>query len=103
MKTVLSSQAAKELVEESQKYETKAPSLGSLYIDEFEAAVERLQAIPESGSPFGKLFRRVLMKRFPYSVVYSVSTDTIRIASIMHQHRGPKYISSRLKKESSDT
>ena len=103
MKTILSSLAAKELVEESQKYETKAPSLGSLFIDEFEAAVRRLREYPESSPQFGTHFRRAIMKRFPYSVIYSVSADTIRIASIMHQHRGPRYISSRLKKESSDS
>jgi len=103
MRTILSSLAAKELVEESQKYEKKAPSLGSLFVDEFEASVQMLQGFPESGPAFGPHFRRILMKRFPFFVVYAVATDALRIVSIMHQHRGPEFIASRLKQESSDT
>jgi len=39
MKIVLSSLAARELIEESGKYEEKAPNFGSIFIDEFEVSV----------------------------------------------------------------
>jgi len=99
MRTVLSSAAARELVGESSKYESKAQGLGNLFIEEFESAVGRIESFPESGSRFGSRFRRVLMRRFPYAIVYSPSLDVLRIVAIMHQHRGPEYIASRLGKE----
>ena len=102
MKVILSSAAARELVAESIKYESKASNLGSMFIDEFESATQRLTQFPESGHDFGPRFRRVLMHRFPFSVVYSASDDIIRIVAIMHQRRGPRFIVKRLDLESSD-
>ena len=99
MRVILSSSAARELVEESQIYEGKAPGLGDLFVDEFESAVQLMQQFPSSGSPFGNRFRRVLLKRFPYSVLYAMAGDVLRVVAIMHQYRGPKFIASRLEKE----
>jgi len=99
MRTLLSSTAARELVGESSKYESKAEGLGTLFIQEFESAVGQIQRFPESGSRFGVRFRRVLMRRFPYAIVYSPSGQVLRIVAIMHQHRGPEFIASRLDKE----
>jgi len=100
MKIVLSSLAARELIEESGKYEEKAPNFGSIFIDEFEVSVRLLQEFPEAGHVFGAHFRRVLMKRFPFSVIYAVSGGLVRIVAIMHQHRGPEFIAKRLEMDS---
>ncbi|MCP4901710.1 MAG: type II toxin-antitoxin system RelE/ParE family toxin [bacterium] len=99
MRVILSSSAARELVEVAKDYEDNSPELGSVFIDEFESIVQLVRQFPGSGSPFGKRFRRILLKRFPYSVLYAESKDVLRVVAIMHQHRGPKFIASRLAKE----
>ena len=40
MRAILSSAAARELVEVAKDYEEKAPELGGLFIDEFESVVQ---------------------------------------------------------------
>ena len=102
MKVILSTLAARELVEESEAYETKAENLGLLFIDEFEKSARQICRFPDSGHKFGNRFQRVLMKRFPYALVYAASEDVVRIVAIMHQQRGPKFIRQRLALESGE-
>jgi plasmid stabilization system protein ParE len=102
MKVVLSSLAARELTTVSAEYESKAPHLGSLFIDEFEDVVSRLGRFPLCGTAFGERFRRTILRRFPYLVVYAISGDVLRIVAIMHQHRGPDFIARRFEVEDGD-
>ena len=39
--------------------------------------------------------RRYLMKHFPYSLVYTVSSEEIRILAVAHHSRRPGYWASR--------
>ena len=99
MKVVYSPLAARELVTESQRYEKKAEGLGDLFIDDVEIATKQILAFPESGPRFGDRFRRVILMRFSFTIVYSTSSETLRIIAIMHQHRGPEHIAKRLSRE----
>jgi toxin ParE1/3/4 len=36
-------------------------------------------------------FRRCLVHRFPYGIIYAVEDDTIYVAAIMHLRRQPGY------------
>jgi len=40
-------------------------------------------------------FRRYLLQRFPYGVIYAVDEDVIYIAAVMHLKRKPGYRVSR--------
>ena len=82
--------------------ETKAKGLGLLFIEEFEKSARQIGRFPDSGHRFGDRFQRVLMRRFPYALIYAASEDVVRIVAIMHQQRGPKSIRQRLALESRD-
>jgi plasmid stabilization system protein ParE len=99
MKVIYSPLAARELVRESKKYERIADDLGELFISDVEAATDRLATFPESGPVLHGRFRRWVLKRFPFAILYSVSTAEIRVVAIMHQHRGPEFMARRLKQE----
>ncbi len=39
-----------------------------------------------------KSIERCLLHRFPYSIFYAISDDTILVLSVAHQHRKPFYL-----------
>lgn len=41
-------------------------------------------------------FRRCLLAKFPYSVIYSIEPDHIRIIAVAHNKRKPEYWSDRI-------
>ncbi|MFB3820344.1 MAG: type II toxin-antitoxin system RelE/ParE family toxin, partial [Candidatus Methylomirabilales bacterium] len=45
----------------------------------------------ESGSPAGPKQRRVVVARFPYSIVYREDAESIVIVAVAHQRRRPGY------------
>ena len=56
--------------------------------------LDRLEESPESGSlletfPGDATIRRVLLKRFPYVVVYEILPDEIHVLAVAHTHRRP--------------
>lgn len=70
-------------------YGDQASKLGFTFLDEFERAVELICAMPEAWSPVDRKIRRFLLRRFPYSVLYSKEENTIIIISVFDQRRKP--------------
>ena len=77
-------------------YETQQKNLGRQFIQEFDAAVQRLSAFPQAYTEIEKGVLRCLVKRFPYGILYGVNRDTIVIVAVAHLHREPNYWSHRL-------
>ena len=85
-------EAEAEYVEASQLYATETDDLAG----EFEAEVERCAALilehPKAAPLLrGKVIRRKVLRRFPYSLLYAVETDRIRIVAVAHHKRRPGY------------
>jgi toxin ParE1/3/4 len=91
--------AAREVGTTAAEYDEKAPGLGHRFLDEIEHAEYQIARFPESAPAFGSKFRRILLNRFPFGLVYTLRGDQIWIVAVMHQRRGPSFISRRLKKE----
>lgn len=51
-------------------YKQFDPALSSDFIQEFDRAVQRLIDFPQAGSPYLHGTKRIILKRFPYSIVY---------------------------------
>ncbi|MHB8766888.1 MAG: type II toxin-antitoxin system RelE/ParE family toxin [Deferrisomatales bacterium] len=88
--------AQAEVVEAAQYYEEQSPGLGPALIREVERAVEQLAAGPETAPRIGRRVRRKLLHRFPYSLVFAVYPDRLRIVAVAHQKRRPRYWHKRL-------
>jgi len=69
---------------------------GEDFIAEVERVVERLSDFPEHGKPYLAGTRRMLLARFPYSVVYLSDADSIQIVAIAHHRRKPGYWRTRM-------
>lgn len=76
--------------------EQAGTSLSQAFLSQFDESINRLLQHPKLGSPWrGRGRRRYLMKHFPYSLVYTVTGDEIRILAVAHHSRRPGFWASR--------
>ncbi len=83
--------AEAELLEAAGYYESVVSGLGLAFLEEVERATERIRNHPEAAPLILKVVRRKLLCRFPYSIMYSVVDDEIRILALASQKRRPLY------------
>ena len=88
--------AQSELDDAFEWYETQQKNLGGQFIGEFNAAIKRISAYPDSYRLIDSTIRRCLIKRFPYCILYGINVDMIVIIAIAHLHRKPNYWQGRL-------
>ena len=83
--------AEAELNETATYYESEVSGLGIAFLDEIQRTLKLIRERPASAPRIYKFIRRKLLRRFPYSVMYSVSGDSIQILAIANQKRRPFY------------
>ena len=92
MRYWLHPEAAEDLREAAEFYRDRAGNaLALAFIGDFERAVSLLLEHPGLGALFASGKRRWLLTRFPYSLVYTVVGDEIRILAVAHRSRRPGY------------
>jgi len=77
-------------------YEGKTPGLGDDFLTELESSYDAVVEMPDTWPKFQKGFRRFLLSRFPFSVIYRKESNTIYIVAVMHNSRCPGYWKDRL-------
>jgi plasmid stabilization system protein ParE len=88
--------AETELAEAARFYERKVPGLAKQFQSEFESCVARIVETPARWRTVHGDIHRFLMKHFPFSILYRVEGDTVRILVVKHHKRHPDYWKSRL-------
>jgi toxin ParE1/3/4 len=69
--------------------------LGARFAAAVEDASARALAFPLSGSPYRSNTRRILVKDFPFSLIYRPESEGIVIFAVAHHARRPYYWQSR--------
>lgn len=91
-KVVFHPLAERELVDAASYYKQQNQGLGLEYLTEVEGAVNLLIRYPNAGSVVRGFVRRLLLPKFPYSLLYRiVDDDLVRILAIAHHKRQPQY------------
>ena len=96
MKAEFHTEAEEEFIEASQFYNSRVPGLGDRFISEVEQAILLLTEKPRIGQLMDEVFRRVVLDRFPYSIIYSIELEKIWIVAVAHQRRRPGYWRNRV-------
>ena len=65
--------------------------LGLRFLSVIEAAVTYIQQHPEASPIITQDIRRKVLRGFPYSIMYSIKPERIRILAIANQRRRPFY------------
>ena len=94
-RVTLHEEADAEVNEAAKYYEERVPGLGLLFLAAVEEAVEKVLADPEAFQLVGDEIRHKLIRRFPYSLLYVIEPDRIRVIAVAHQKRRPGYWSHR--------
>ena len=76
-------------------YSEAQAGLGVRFAAAVEEAAARALAYPLSGSPHRSNVRRVLVKDFPFSLIYRLEPEGIVIFAVAHHARRPYYWQSR--------
>ena len=82
--------AAQDIREAHAWYEAQSSGLGREFLDEVEAALQRIANGPDCYKYILGDARRALVRRFPYSVYFRVRGEDVRIVGVIHQHRDPR-------------
>jgi toxin ParE1/3/4 len=93
--------AASEAAGAATWYESQRAGLGADFREDFSVAIEVLEEGIVPGSrwpgPLGdRGVRRILLRRFPFSVVFTASAGATVILAVAHHRRRPEYWRSRL-------
>ena len=72
-------------------FESKREGLGLRFLAAMEAAVTHIQKHPQASPVIINDVRRKVLRGFPYSIVFSIKPDRIRILAIANQKRRPFY------------
>lgn len=93
---LLRPEAEAELHEAVDWYEARSAGLGSEFLRAVDAALAAIKRNPLAYPVVFGAARRALLRRFPYSVIYTVSGGDILIAACMHGRRDPERWRQRL-------
>jgi toxin ParE1/3/4 len=81
-----------EFLKEVIYYNSEAePGLGERFTAAVEDAIVRALAFPMAGSPAAANTRRVIVKGFPFSIVYRPEPEGLIVFALAHHSRQPNY------------
>lgn len=91
-----SAAALSELLAEFAYYDAREPGLGDRFAAAVEETIARAAAFPLVGSRTRANMRRMLVRGFPFAVVYRHDGPEIVIVAVAHHARYPSYWRSRV-------
>jgi plasmid stabilization system protein ParE len=83
--------AEEEMTEAALFYEAAESGLGEVFLDDVQHAIDAIRERPYLGVGLAYGFRRILVRRFPFSIVYAVEQSEIVVVAVSHHRRRPGY------------
>jgi plasmid stabilization system protein ParE len=65
-------------------YNKQRPGLGNEFVDEVETKLQAICKAPFIHAVFAHDARRATLKRFPYSILYYITTDLLQVVAVGH-------------------
>lgn len=85
-----------EFIEAAAYYERQVSGLGQRFGADVRRALDILLAHPEMGIAVDADLHKYVVRRFPFSLIYSLSSEVLRVEVLAHQSRRPGYWRSRV-------
>jgi plasmid stabilization system protein ParE len=87
--------AADEAEAAARWYRERSETASGRFQRELERAIEWISERPEAGSPYLSGTRRVLLRRYPFFVVYRARAGALEVVAVAHARRRPRYWQAR--------
>ncbi|HNT86407.1 MAG TPA: type II toxin-antitoxin system RelE/ParE family toxin [Candidatus Hydrogenedentes bacterium] len=84
-------EAEEEFLESAARYEAAVPGLGVRFGAEVERALQLLLKRPRLAPRVEGELRQLVLRQFPFSIVYAAAPRTLYILAIAHTSREPRY------------
>ncbi len=79
-------------------YNYQKPGLGNVFLMEVNTSIEKLKNNPFTFRIIYDPVRRMVLKKFPYKILYIIENKEIIIIGIVHQKRSNRFLKRRYKK-----
>ncbi|MEZ6101394.1 MAG: type II toxin-antitoxin system RelE/ParE family toxin [Pirellulaceae bacterium] len=76
-------------------YAERSPDVALNFDSEFDAVLAKIAESPDRYPVCDDRHRYVLMRRFPYQVIYRTIADTVTVIAVAHTSREPGYWTDR--------
>jgi len=83
--------AEDELLNEIGYLELRVPGLGRRFYAEVRRAESLIAQFPESAREVLPGIRKRTLRKFPFSLIYSIERDALLILAVAHHSRRPRY------------
>jgi plasmid stabilization system protein ParE len=93
---VIAPEAELDITEAYVWYESRRVGLGEEFLGAVDAGVEIIRRQPEMYAPIHEGYRRCLIRRFPYAVLYECTQKRVTIYAVFHTSREPNQWHQRL-------
>ena len=91
MEVRFASASIKEVQEAAEFYEAEVEGLGRAFLGKLQEGVSEMKKFPFASRIIRGDFRRCLLSRFPYGIIYQVHENEIFVVAVMHLKRKPGY------------
>jgi len=81
--------ALKEVHAAAEWYEQRGPGLSAEFLRAFDVAVASVERNPDQYPAVHRKMHRALLRRFPYSLIYTFSDDEIIVLACTHWRQRP--------------
>ena len=72
-------------------YSAQNETVANAFLRELDAAIESIAEAPDRWPPLHGAWRRFLLRRFPFSVVYVRHAAFVEVIALAHHRRKPGY------------
>ena len=80
-----------EVSESANYYEEEVEGLGKAFLGKVQDAVEEVKSNPLMYRITQSDYRRHLLNRFPFAVIYGIENHKVYVLAVMHLKRKPNY------------
>jgi plasmid stabilization system protein ParE len=96
MRVAFRPEARAEVLEAQAWYEAQVPGLGYEFARALEASLQSAARTPFAFPTIDGECRRVLMRRFPFSVIFRPGVESLLVLAVFHHRREPSSWSGRV-------
>jgi toxin ParE1/3/4 len=72
-------------------YEERSPSAAEGFLDEVDHAIGQVQNAPERWARYLAQTRRFVCNRYPYSLIYRLQGDLVKVLAVAHEKQREGY------------
>lgn len=93
---IIALEAEQDLTESYDWYQARRVGLGEEFLNCVDACIQGICRMPEMYEVFHENYRRALVRRFPFAVIYEYGADIVTVYCVFHTSRNPDKWRTRL-------